>query len=101
MSKFNEGDRVKVVNPDGWNNGKMGTVKSHHSNGMVTLVYDASPRDHVSAVWHEDLRLALSEDQEIEKIAEALKKEEIRGWTNEDYIETAKSLYRSGVRFDG
>ena len=96
---FQEGERVRVVKPDYWNNGKVGTVKSHHPNGIVNVVFDASPRDHVSGVWHEDLALALSEEQEIEAIAEALKKEaDVSGWIEEDYIETAKALYKSGIR---
>jgi hypothetical protein len=101
VSTFNEGDRVKVYNPDAWNNGKTGTVRSHHPNGIVNLVYDDSPRDHVSGVWHEDLRYLLTEEQEIEKIAEVLKREGIPGRVDEDYLRTATSLYKGGVRFSG
>jgi hypothetical protein len=100
VSKFKEGDRVKVYNPKAWNNGKTGTVRSHHENGIVNLVYDDSPRDHVSGVWHEDLRYELTEEQEIEKIAEALKREGIPGWADEHYLRAATNLYKEGVRYN-
>ena len=102
MTTFNEGDRVRVYNPDGWDNGKVGTVKSHHPNGMVILIFDASPRDHVSAVPAENLRIVLTEEQEIEKIAEALLLADRNAeWPWSKAFEVATGMYKAGVRHHG
>lgn len=40
-----------------------------------------------------------AEDQEqIDQIKDALKEEEVSGWVEEDYTETAISLFKSGIR---
>lgn len=99
---FQEGERVRVVKPDYWNNGKVGTVKSHHPNGIVNVVFDASPRDHVSGVWHEDLRLVLTEGEEIDKLADEIQRvdpERFGDWG--DAAALALKLYEKGVRHDG
>lgn len=99
MNTFKQGDRVRVNKPDNWNQGKQATVKSHFPNGMVNVIFDASPRDHVSAVWHEDLDHILTDEQEIQKIVEALKKV-IPDWTEDQYRETAQGVYENGLRYD-
>lgn len=99
MNTFKQGDRVRVNKPDFWNNGKQATVRNHHPNGMVNVVFDASPRDHVSAVWHEDLEHILTDEQEVQKIMDVLK-EVIRDWTEDQYRETAQGIYDNGLRYD-
>lgn len=108
--KIQEGDTVKVITANSMHEGSTGKVVRVFEDEKTCTVRiekraggtDPYSEGVVTGFYMHELELVEStgRDGQIAQIAAVLKKEEIRGWTDEDYTATATSLYASGVRYD-